>query len=73
MKEVTTGEVVAYARKSCKHCHGSGSFYKWIYTDPDHMERERKICKCAASRFEKANKDKIQTQPDGAVTWKEAA
>lgn len=69
MKPVTNEEVASAARKTCKHCRGGGVLSVWVFTDPTHQEKRQAICKCARSRFERANKDKIKQDEGGSWVW----
>lgn len=71
MREVTNEDVVKHASKKCKACHGSGTINKWVFVDPNHMERVKKICACAEKRFTKAMGDRLVKQPDGVFTLKD--
>lgn len=73
MREVTNEDVTAHASNKCKACHGTGVLNKWVYTDPDHQERVKIICKCAEERFTKAMGDRLVKQPNGVFMLKDEA
>lgn len=71
MRDVTNEEVARCGQKKCKSCRGEGTLRIWVFTDENHQERLRVLCKCAEKAFRKANADKLEPQADGGLKWKD--
>lgn len=82
--EVKHGDVMPFARRSCKACFGRGellvhrpSYRPGHDGTPQplpmvrgHEVKAAKICGCALRRFLKENGSKVCVRPDSALCWK---
>lgn len=67
-KAVLNEQVLAFLKKNCPHCWGSGWVRNWVFLDEDTQIRKLNVCKCARSRFMKANSAKVKQTEDG-LEW----
>jgi len=68
-RPMLVADVVAYAKKDCSRCHGSGFVIKVFHAGAEGESKRPDGCICAVRRFQKKNGDNI-VMVNGAPFWK---
>jgi hypothetical protein len=69
-RQVKVSDVLAYAKKKCKSCNGTGMLT--LVARVKSTERTYRVCGCAQSRFYAANAHRLEyNQTTGEHRWAE--
>lgn len=73
-RNVVHGDVMPFAKRSCKTCFGSGEFVKCRGSNapplPNGEQKIAKLCGCALKRFLAKHRQDVEQISTGALVWR---